>query len=107
MKNILTSILKWFKEKRKSEDLEEGGANELSGGALCGEFYIGYNKMVRFSKGNLQFNAVQGTHKTADGKVLPGTWRFAEHQWDTIGEGNKESSETYDGFVDFFCWGTS
>ena len=95
------------KEKQKLEDSKESAANKLSEGALCGEFYVGEEKKVRFSKGNLQFNAVQGTHKTADGKELPGTWRFAEHQWDTIGEGNNNISENYDGWIDLFRWGTS
>ena len=85
-------------EKKETEALTEG--------ALCGEFYVGEGKKVRFSKGNLQFNAVQGTHKTDDDE-LPGTWRFAEHQWDVIGKDNEKISETYDGFVDLFRWGAS
>lgn len=85
-------------EKKKTEELTEG--------ALCGEFYVGKDKKVRFSKGNLQFNAVQGTHKASYREELPGTWRFAEHQWDVIGKDNKKISETYDGFIDLFGWAT-
>lgn len=86
-------------EKKETEALTEG--------ALCGEFYVGEGKKVRFSKGNLQFNAVQGTHKILwDREESPGTWRFAEHQWDVIGKDNKKISETYDGFIDLFGWAT-
>ena len=95
------------KKKRKVEKPKESEANKLCEGALCGEFYVGANKKVRFSKGNLQFNALQGTHETADGKLLRGTWRFAEHQWDTIGLDNKNIAEDYNGWIDLFGWGTS
>ena len=62
---------------------------------------------MRFSKGNLQFNAVQGTHKRADGTYAQGTWRFAEHQYDYIGQSNDNRSATYPEWIDLFCWGTS
>lgn len=96
-----------FIKKWTAENPLEKAAKDTSEGALCGEFLIGVNKKIRFSKGNLQFNASKGTHKTADDKLLPGTWRFAEHQWDVIGNGNKEISPGYAGFVDLFGWGTS
>lgn len=76
-------------------------------GLLNGVFTIGYNKSVRFSQGNLQFNATAGSHQRADGTTAQGTWRFAEHQWDMIGEANSNISPTYDGWIDLFCWGTS
>ena len=50
---------------------------------------------VRFSQGNLQYQASTGT------------WRFAESQLDYIGEGNANIGETYDGWIDLFGWGTS
>lgn len=68
---------------------------------------VGLNHQVYFSPGNLQFNAVQGTHKCADGKTQQGTWRFAENQYDEIGGDNRNLSATYDGYIDLFGWGTS
>ena len=35
------------------------------------------------------------------------TWRFAENQWDVVGEGNANISESYTGWIDLFGWGTS
>ena len=65
-------------------------------GALNGLFTINENgDQVRFSQGNLQYQA--STH----------TWRFAENQWDYVGEDNANISETYDGWIDLFGWGTS
>ncbi len=76
-------------------------------GALFRAAYkISDTKSVYFSQGNLQFNVAQGSHITADGTAL-GTWRFAENQYDYIGEANSNISETYDGWVDLFGWGTS
>ena len=34
-------------------------------------------------------------------------WRFAEHQYDTIGTDNRNISSSYSGWIDLFCWGTS
>lgn len=64
-------------------------------GALPGLFSVGENEKVRFSKGNLQYNAVKNS------------FRFAEHQWDMIGEGNANIGATYDGWIDLFGFGTS
>lgn len=65
-------------------------------GVLSGLFSVGENKKVRFSQGNLQFNAKKYE------------FRFAEHQWDTISEeDNKKVSPTYDGWIDIFGYGTS
>lgn len=68
---------------------------------------VGLNHQVYFSPGNLQFNAIQGTHKCADGETQQGTWRFAENQYDEIGGDNRNLSATYDGYIDLFGWGTS
>jgi len=77
----------------------------LPAGALSGLFSVGNGKQVRFSKGNLQWTAT-GTHATAD-SIAIGTWRFAEHQWDTIGKANDNISSSYTGWIDLFGWGTS
>ena len=89
-------------------------------GALAGEFSVSPTKKVRFSKGNLQYNAALGTHQCADGTTQQGTWRFAENQWDYVGDAiegtvyendvkcnNALISSTYNGWIDLFGWGTS
>ena len=63
-------------------------------GALSGLFSVGADKKVYFSQGNLQYRASTDT------------WRFAENQYDTIGVGNENISESYDGWIDLFGWGT-
>jgi hypothetical protein len=50
---------------------------------------------VRFSHGNLQYQASTGT------------WRFALNQYDYVGEGNLNISPSYSGWIDLFGWGTS
>lgn len=58
-------------------------------------FSVSGTKSVMFSSGNLQYN--------------PATkeWRFAENQWDIIGDGNKNISDPmYSGWLDLFGWGT-
>ncbi|MBR3565191.1 MAG: hypothetical protein IKN91_02530 [Paludibacteraceae bacterium] len=85
-----------------------------------GPFSVAEGRQVMFAPGNLQFNAAQGTHQCADGTTQKGTWRFAEHQWDYVGDAsngnvyhngtkcdNANISETYDGWIDLFGWGTS
>ena len=92
-------------------------------------FSIAPNKRVLFSPGNLQWSATNGgttltTHATADGLGAEGTWRFAENQWDVVGDAtngtvygvggdmtakcdNTQISATYQGWIDLFGWGTS
>lgn len=88
-------------EKAKAEAAKPAPAKESSAsqadkkGALPGLFSVAANKKVRFSKGNLQFNAAKYE------------FRFAEHQWDMIGEGNQKISSNYDGWIDLFGYGTS
>lgn len=68
---------------------------QLPEGALNGLFTINANgDKVVFSKGNLQYHPKE--------KI----WRFAEHQWDFIGEDNVKRSRKYNGWVDLFGWGT-
>ena len=70
-------------------------------------FSISSTKTVVFSPGNLQYHCLN--------KV----WRFAEHQYDFVGNGtegnvyvgsvkqnNSFISPTYDGWIDLFGWGT-
>lgn len=75
---------------------DENPNGTSSNGALTkGAFTIAQGKQVYFSQGNLQYQASTNT------------WRFAENQWDIIGEANENISETYDGWIDLFGWGTS
>ena len=72
-----------------------------------GPFSVGENMAVTFSTGNLQFNAMNGERQCADGTTQTGTWRFAENQWDYIGDDKKNISNSYNGWIDLFAWGTS
>jgi uncharacterized repeat protein (TIGR02543 family) len=85
---------------------QENPQSELLQGALNGLFSVSANKKVLFSKGNLQYNTL-GTHACADGTNQKGTWRFAEHQYDTIGISQRQKAENYYGWVSAFGWGTS
>lgn len=64
-------------------------------GAINGIFSVSSGKKVYFSRGNLQYRA-------SDGR-----WRFAEHQYDYIGDANSNISSTYSNYIDLFGWGTS
>ena len=75
-------------------------------GALPGVFSVGVNKWVYFSKGNLQYQA-----NSTEPPYSP-VWRFAEHQYDYLGEsaGNttvEEDRASQTGWIDLFGWGTS
>lgn len=64
-----------------------------------GLFSVSSSGKIIFSPGNLQYQASTGT------------WRFAEHQWDYIGNapGNNVSNNrnAQTSWIDFFGWGTS
>ncbi|MBO7055117.1 MAG: hypothetical protein J6W37_07015 [Bacteroidales bacterium] len=80
----------------------------IKDGAILAEFSVSDSTKVYFSQGNLQYQASSKT------------WRFAEHQWDFVGDSingnvyengvksdNAKISSTYDGWIDNFGWGTS
>ena len=87
---------------------------KINNGVLNGEFSVSATKKIRFSQGNLQYQASTDT------------WRFAEHQYDMVGMGygeinkgmycyiggnvpnsdNGDKSATYSGWIDGFGWGT-
>lgn len=69
-------------------------------GTLKGYFTVSQNKRVRFSKGNLQCRIVDAYSEIYE-------WRFAEHQYDYIGEANSDVGFSYLGWFDLYCWGTS
>ena len=60
-----------------------------------GVFSVGEGRTITFAPGNLQYHPANKK------------WRFAEHQWDCVGEANSNISETYDGWIDLFGWSTS
>ena len=68
---------------------------EPNEGAVPALFSVSESKTVYFSQGNLQYQASTGT------------WRFAENQYDKIGEDNKNASSSYTGWIDLFSWGSS
>lgn len=59
-----------------------------------GVYSVSNNTKVCFSKGNLQYQASTGK------------WRFAEHQWDIIGDANRYISLYDIDWIDLFGWGT-
>ena len=99
------------------------------GGMIPSRFSVSPTKQINFSMGNLQFNAALGSHERADGTTSHGTWRFAEYQFEYVGNatdglvytggmfppninvGNKCNNnliaEDYAGWIDNFGWGTS
>lgn len=66
---------------------------------------VGPDKKVVIAPGNLQWSA-SDTHNTRDG-IKAGTFRFAPHQWEIIGSGNANISETNTGWIDLLSWATS
>ncbi len=83
-------------------------APQVPASALNGVFSVSASNQVRFSPGNLQYKATLGSHSTAAGSMAPGTWRFAEHQYDFVTPANNTSSaEDYGEWIDLFFYGTS
>lgn len=77
-----------------NETLVEGGDIIYN----CPVFFVNNEKkLVTFSKGNLQYQAYPTP-----------TWRFAENQWDFVGnnDNNNTMSSTSGNWIDLFGWGT-
>ena len=74
--------------------LEKSGSDEPEAPESTFVFSVAENKTVTFSPGNLQY------HPAND------KWRFAPSQLDYIGEDNANISDTYNGWIDLFGWGT-
>ena len=72
-----------------------GSTQQPTEGSLTGLFSVSNGKQVRFSQGNLQYQASTDT------------WRFAAQQYECIGQTNSNISLFYQGWVDLFGWGTS
>ena len=74
----------------------------LPEGALAGKFTINAeDKQVYFSKGNLQAKC----ESADDNKNTPEewTWKFAEHQWDFIGDASTTSTGNGNIAIDGYC----
>ena len=65
-----------------------------SGSFVAKPFSVSATKTVTFSPGNLQY------HPAND------EWRFAPSQLEYIGNDNANISDTYNGWIDLFGWGT-
>ena len=68
-------------------------------------FSVADGRQVIISPGNLQF-CTTGSHATAEG-TASGTFRFAEHQYDYLGQANAAVSDTNSGWIDLLTWGSS
>ena len=74
---------------------EQSSIDSSDEGVLPGLFSVSETEQIRFSQGNLQYQASTNT------------WRFAENQFDIIGADNSNISDSYDGWIDLFGWATS
>jgi hypothetical protein len=68
---------------------------ETSDNALPGLFSVSPTEQVRFSPGNLQYQASTDT------------WRFALNQYDVVGANNANISASNEDWIDLFGWATS
>ena len=68
----------------------------IKDGALNGVFSVSSDCQVNFSQGNLQYIGSDRNHH----------WKFAEHQWDCIGNKSQGVDSPNDNY-DLFGWGTS
>ena len=92
----LCLLLVVFAACNKDDENGSGnGGSQQTEGSLSGLFSIGNGKQVRFSQGNLQYQASTDT------------WRFAAKQYECIGNANSNIGLFYQGWVDLFGWGTS
>lgn len=90
---IDASTIAYYKfEKVSTPDPAQSAFDE--NGASKSLFSVSATKKVHFSRGNLQYQASSNT------------WRFAENQYDYLGEDNSYISSTYSGWIDLFGWGT-
>lgn len=77
-------------------------------GGIAGYFTVNAQGLrVFFAQGNLQYRQ-GGTHAVAcPPYVAPGTWRFAENQWDILGQSNITNWSDSSEWKDYFSFGTS
>lgn len=82
-------------EAERQRQIEEEEERVMSEGILNGVFSVSSSLKVRFSQGNLQYQAATDT------------WRFALNQWDFEGLRNENIDPDNVGWIDLFGWGTS
>ena len=87
----LVSVFGWCCVSCESNDPSTTGG---SSSHVAKAFSVSANKQVLFSPGNLQYQASTDT------------WRFANHQYDYVGELNSDISPTNENWIDLFGWGT-
>ena len=92
---LLLCVFSACKKENGENGNENEGTQQSTEGSLNGLFSVGNGKQVRFSQGNLQYQASTDT------------WRFAAQQYECIGQTNSNISLFYQGWVDLFGWGTS
>ena len=95
MKQNITLISILFALLLSSCNKENPLAGVDNDGAINGLFSVSDTCTVKFSRGNLQYQASSST------------WQFAEHQYDCIGNDNDGIAEAYTGWIDLFGWATS
>jgi len=87
--------LAYGNEQSFTTEAGDSGGNAPTG-AINGKFTINADgDQIYFSQGNLQYRASTNT------------WKFAENQYDYIGDANSNISSSYDDWIDLFGWGTS
>lgn len=86
--------------------LTEGIAANTShrAGVIEGLFSVSATQQVRFSKGNLQYIGSAGN---GDDNNTGGYWKFADHQWDYIGETTPQATDNKTIDRDLFGWATN
>ena len=115
--NSKTGSLTFYRGIKPASFYSDGGealaVAAEAGSGIPGTFSVSASKKVFFSKGNLQYQASTGT------------WRFAENQYDFVGNSsvgnvyetiggiantkcdNTQIADNYEGWIDLFGWGTS
>ena len=83
------------KENEGQNNNQSGDSEVTVDGRLSGVFSVSPTKKVRFSQGNLRYNAAENV------------WRFADKQYEYVGENNERIAANYSGWIDMFGWGTS
>ncbi|MCR4964317.1 MAG: hypothetical protein K6A41_01520 [Bacteroidales bacterium] len=91
---VLVALCSFNSCDHNPENSENPVESQVPGG-LSGEFSISPTQKIVFSQGNLQYQASTGL------------WRFADKQYQTIGQNNTQISATYNGWIDLFGWATS
>lgn len=90
-----------------AQDLPDNWGND---GTSPYTFSISATKKVKFSRGNLQYNAAGIIGLDADFlSSVGGTWSFAAHQFDIIGAANEYPNVQLvnGGSIDIFGWGAT